>query len=96
MATLSKEDLEAGARIRAHLRQQMNDREIDRAELGRRIDADSGNTTRILDGGRIPRVGQIIRICRGLNINPTRLLEENPPAEFFEDDPVPPLWKPKR
>lgn len=89
MSTKSAEDLEAGARIRAHLRQQMKERGIDRAELARRILADNGNTTRILNGERVPGAGQILRICRGLKINPTRLLEEDPPAEFFRDDPLP-------
>jgi transcriptional regulator with XRE-family HTH domain len=95
MSSKSVEDLEAGARIRAHLRQQMKERGIDKAELARRIHADNGNTTRLLKGERVPGAGQILRICRGLKINPTRLLEENPPEEFFKDDQLPVVRKPK-
>lgn len=89
----SQEDIEAGARIRAHLRKQMKERSIDKAELARRIGADSGNTSRILSGARIPGAGQILRICRGLGINATALIEENPPAEFFAGEPVPPPYR---
>ena len=94
MSTKSPEDLWVGARIRAHLRQQMKDRGIDRAELARRIKADNGNTTRILNGERVPGAGQLLRICWGLNLTATRLLEENPPTVYFEGEPVPPVKSP--
>lgn len=85
MARYSAEDIEVGARIRAHLRQQMSERGIDRAEMARRIGASPSNVTRILQGERIPSAGQILRICRGLKINPTRLIEEDPPAAFRDE-----------
>ena len=78
------EDLEAEARIRAHLRQQMDERSLSRAELARRVGSDDGNMTRILDGSRGAGLGLVLRICRGLHITATRLLEEDPPARFFD------------
>lgn len=84
MPTKSTEDLEAGARIRGHLRQQMAERGINRAELARRIKADDGQLTRLLNGTRVPGAGQILRICRGLRLSATRLLEEEPAAKYRE------------
>jgi DNA-binding Xre family transcriptional regulator len=78
------EDYEAEARVRAHLRQQMHERKIDRAELARRIGSDDGNMTRILNGSRGIGLGLTLRISRALKITPTRLLEEDPPGEFSD------------
>lgn len=84
MPTKSVEDLEAGARIRGHLRQQMAERGISKAELSRRIQADDGQVTRLLNGSRVPGVGQVLRICRGLKISASRLLEEDPAPRYQE------------
>lgn len=84
MPRKTEDELEVGARIRAHLRREMKQRGIDAAELARKIEADDGNIYRILDGSRLPGLGQILRICRGLKINPTMLLEEDPPQEFWD------------
>jgi DNA-binding Xre family transcriptional regulator len=80
----SAEDLEANNRIRAHLRQQMEERSIDKAELARRVRINDGNLSRQLDDQRGFSVGQVLRICRSLKITPTRLLEEDPPARYFD------------
>lgn len=89
----SGEDLEAEARVRAHLRQQMRERSIDQAELARRIGSDDGNMSRILSGGRGIGLGQALRISRALKITPTRLLEEDPPDEFWDPGSRPPRDK---
>jgi len=80
----SEEDLEVEARIRAHLRQQMEERHITIAELARRIRTDDGNVNRILKGGRGLGLGIALRICRGLKITASRLLEEDPPARYSD------------
>jgi hypothetical protein len=85
LAKKSAEDLEANARIRAHLRQQIKDRGIDPAELARRIRVNDGNFSRQMAGSRGFSVGQVLRICRSLGFTATRLLEEDPPARFFDD-----------
>lgn len=80
------EDLEAEARIRAHLRHQMAERRITATELARRIKADDGNITRILGGTRgVKSLGQVLRICRGLGLTATRLLEEDAPPQYRDD-----------
>jgi DNA-binding Xre family transcriptional regulator len=84
MGAKSAEDLEAEARVRAHLRQQMDERSIHQTELAHRIGADDGNITRILGGERGIGLGLVLRICRALKITPTRLLEEDPPEKFFD------------
>jgi transcriptional regulator with XRE-family HTH domain len=83
----SVDDLALEKRIRAHLRQQMEDRAITPTELARRIGADDGNITRILSGERgIKSLGQVWRICDGLKITPTRLLTEDPPSKYWDDE----------
>lgn len=80
------EDLEAEARIRAHLRQQVKERNITPTELARRIGADDGNITRILKGTRgIKSLGQVLRICREMKLTATRLLEEDPPLQYRDE-----------
>lgn len=77
------EDLEAEARIRGHLRQQMAERGITQTELARRIGRDNGDIVRLLDGSRgIRSLGLVLRICRALKITPTRLLEENADPQY--------------
>lgn len=83
MGTKSPEDLEVEARIRAHLKQQMAERQIHQTELAHRIGCDDGNITRILKGERGFGLGQALRISRALKITPTRLLEEDPPDQYF-------------
>lgn len=78
------EDLEAEARVRAHLRQQMEERHISRAELARRIGSDDGNMTRLLNGTRGVGLGLVVRICRELSITPTRLLLEDPQPKYWD------------
>jgi transcriptional regulator with XRE-family HTH domain len=82
----SAEDLEGGARIRAHIRQAMHERGIDQAEVARRIGVKESTVSRILSAGRIPQVGIIIRISRGLKINYTKLLDEDASTEFWDEN----------
>jgi transcriptional regulator with XRE-family HTH domain len=83
VARKSDEDREVEERIRAHIRQQMHDRGIDKAEAARRVKSDNGNFSRILSGDRGIGPGLILRICKAFRITPTRLLEEDPPRAFF-------------
>jgi DNA-binding Xre family transcriptional regulator len=83
VARKSEDDRKVEARIRAHIRQQMRERSIDKAEAARRIRSDNGNFSRILNEGRGIGISLIMRICHGLKITPSRLLEEDPPSEFF-------------
>jgi transcriptional regulator with XRE-family HTH domain len=89
------EDIEAAARFRGHLRQQMSERAISRTELARRLDSDSGNLTRILNGERVPTIGMVLRACRVLRLSPTRVLEESPPPTF-DDTHNPPSKRGRR
>lgn len=83
----TSEDLEAERRIRGHLRQQMQERGITQTELARRIGRDDGDITRLLSGERgIRSLGLVLRICRTLQITATRLLEEDPPEEFSDEN----------
>lgn len=83
------DDLEAEARIRAHLKEAMDTREIDQTELARRLDVDDGDFSRKMRRERGFSVGLVLRICDVCQINPTRLLQENPPAKYWDVDPVP-------
>lgn len=92
VARKTEDDRRVEARIRAHIRQQMRERGIDKAEAARRIKSDNGNFSRILNEGRGIGISLIMRICDGLKITPSRLLEEDPPPEFFEagsEEPAP-------
>ena len=88
----SPEDLAVEERIRAHIRQQMRERGIDKAELSRRLRYDDAAVGRLLKGERGSiRPGLIVRIADALKITPTRLLLEDPPREFFaEGSELPP------
>lgn len=95
VADKSPEDREANARIRAWLRQVMDERGIDPAELARRVGAVSpgkkpSNFYRQMDGSRPFNAGMILRICEGCQLTPTRLLEENPDPRFWDISPIPP------
>lgn len=95
VADKTAEDREANARIRAWLRWSMKDRGIEPAELARRIGAvpagqKPSNFYRQLDGSRPFNAGLILRICDGCQITPTRLLQENPEAQFWDITPIPP------
>jgi len=85
--TTTTEDLEAEARVRAHLRQKMQERGINQGELARRVGSSEGNMSRLLRGERGFGLGLVLRICRALEVTPTRLLEENPPERFFDAQP---------
>lgn len=86
----TEEDLRVERRIRAHLRQQMESREIDMTELAKRIGYDNGAMSRVLRGERGIGLGLVLRIVNGLHITASRLLEEDPAAEFFGQDDAPP------
>ena len=86
VAARDEDDLLAAARVRAHLREQMALRGINRTELAKRIGQSKQNAGKILNGTRGLGLGVALKICRGLRITATRLLEEDPPDEFWGDD----------
>lgn len=80
------EELEAEAKVRAHLRQQMEERDIDQAELASLLDTTEATVSRILSGDRGIGLGLFVRICRRLGVTATRLLEHAPPVGFSDDE----------
>lgn len=72
------------ARIRAHIRWQMHDRGINQAGVCRLTGVDDGNLTRILNEGRGIGFSTLLKLCNGLKITPTRILETNPPKRFWD------------
>lgn len=70
-------------RIRAHVRQQMDERGIDQAEVSRLTDVDDGLLSRILNADRGIGLATLLKLCKGLKITPSRILETDPPAEFW-------------
>jgi transcriptional regulator with XRE-family HTH domain len=84
----SQADKEAEARVRAHVRQQMKERGILQAEVAKITRVDDGLLSRILAGDRGAGLGTVLKLCKGLKITPTRMLETDPPSEFWgPDDP---------
>jgi len=65
----------------------MQERGINQGELARRVGSSEGNMSRLLRGERGFGLGLVLRICRALEVTPTRLLEENPPERFFDAQP---------
>jgi transcriptional regulator with XRE-family HTH domain len=96
MAGKSEDDVSAMRRIRAHFRQQMAERGLSQNELGSRCGLSSGTISKIMTADRGVKVGIVLKLLRGLGISGTRLLEENPPEQFFNGDPVPPPLRPRR
>jgi transcriptional regulator with XRE-family HTH domain len=81
-------DREAEARTRAHVRQQMDERGIDQAEVCRMTTVDDGLLSRILTSERGIGLGTLLKLCKGLKITPTRMLETDPPLKYWgENDP---------
>lgn len=85
MSRKSEGDLQIEERIRAHVREEMHDREITKAELARLADINDGHLGRILDGERGIGFVVLLKLCRGLKISPTRMLESNPPRKYWHD-----------
>lgn len=86
--TKKAEEIEAERRVRGHLRQQMAQRNINQAELARRLKTSEAVVSLFLSGERGLKVWLILRICRSLGFTATHLLEEDPPARYL-DDPSP-------
>jgi transcriptional regulator with XRE-family HTH domain len=91
----SEADKHVEDRIRAHVRQQMDERGIDAAEVSRRTGVDDGLLSRVLSGERGIGFATLLKFCDGLKITPTRILETDPPAEYWapDDRPGPPRDK---
>lgn len=92
----SEEDREAMRRIRAHFRQQMEERGLSQNLLAAHCGISSGTISKIMTSDRGTKVGIVLKLLLGLGISATRLLEENPPDRFFEDEPVPPPLRRKQ
>lgn len=85
----SEADRHIENRIRAHIRQQMEERGIDQAEVARLTDVDDGLLSRILGETRGVGLATLLKLCQGLKITPSRILETDPPSKFWgsEDPP---------
>lgn len=84
VAAPTEDDLFVANRIRAHMRREMHERHITKAELARKLEADDGNVGRILNGGRGIGLALFRRICGALDLNPTRVLRDDPPPRFWD------------
>lgn len=82
---------QVSARVRAYLREAMEEREYDKATMSRLLGINDANLGRLLNGERKKfSAGMIVLISRICQVNPTRLLYKNPPTRFFEGEDPPP------
>lgn len=79
------EEIEVDARVRAHLRHQMDVRRINEAELARRLKTSQAVISRFMNQKAALRIWLAVRICKGLGFTMTHLLEEDPPAKYRDD-----------
>jgi transcriptional regulator with XRE-family HTH domain len=88
---ISQDDIDGMRRVRAHIRAAAKDKGVSQNALAQRCGLTSGRMSKIMSpAGPVIKVGTMLQLLRGLGITATRLLEENPGAEFFEGDPIPP------
>jgi transcriptional regulator with XRE-family HTH domain len=83
MSRKSEEDRAVEERIRAHLRQALHERGTSENKLAAKLGVSQSNLNRILNGNRGVGLSLILKIVRGLPIEPVRLLDEDPPRRFF-------------
>lgn len=80
------EDYEAAYKIRAHLRRERRDRKLTKEALAELLGTDGGNLGRLLSGERISfTAGMVLQISRKLGVNPSLLLEGDPPAKYVDE-----------
>lgn len=91
----SEADKHVEERIRAHVRQQMEERGIDQAEVSRLTGVDDGLLSRILYKDRGIGFTTLLKFCIGLKITPTRMLESDPPPKYWTSDHLPPQAPPR-
>lgn len=93
VGTKSEADRHIENRIRAHIRQEMDERGIDAAEVSRITGVDDGLLSRILGETRGVGLATLLKLCEGLKVTPTRMLETDPPSKYWghpdpgQDDP---------
>ena len=85
MPRKSESDRHIEERIRAHIREEMADRQIKQAEVAELTGIDDGHLSRILEGERGVGFTTLLKLCRGLGITPTRMLESDPPLRYWRD-----------
>jgi transcriptional regulator with XRE-family HTH domain len=90
MAGKATSEDEISSRIRAWLREAMEDRGYDKATMARALGVDDGNYGRLLTGERKKfTAGMVVAVAKLCQISPTRLLHTNPPARFFKGEEPP-------
>lgn len=77
------------ARVRAYLREYMEERGIGQVELAARLEITQGHVSKILSRDRGVGLGLALRVSRLLRVSMPRLLEEDPPAKFWDADDLP-------
>jgi transcriptional regulator with XRE-family HTH domain len=92
----TKEEREYEARVLAHIRQQMEEREWSQNDMAEHLGIKSGTLSAYLRGYRGMKLGFVMRVSKRLGINPTRLLEGEVPEQFWhqpeeEESGAPPL-----
>lgn len=78
MGTKSAEDLEAQAKIRAHLMAYKNARELSEAALARRLGTSQPNMNRQLKGARGMSAGFLLRVRTKLHMSIDQIFDEPP------------------
>lgn len=90
-----QEEREYEDRVRAHIRQQMDERGWSQNDMAAHLGVKSGTLSAYLTSGRGMKLGFVMRVSKKLGINPTRLLEGEVPERFWhqpeEGETSPPL-----
>lgn len=89
MPRKSQGDKMVEARIRAHVREAMHERGADQAKICALTGIDDGHMSRIIAGTRGIGFTTLLKLCKGLKITPTRMLETNPPKRFWDVEELP-------
>ena len=77
------------ARIRAYLREYMEDREVSQLELAERLGMSQSTISKFLSRERGAGLGMALKISRLLRVSMPRLLEEDPSEKFWDEEDLP-------
>ena len=76
-------------RIRAYLREYLDERQIGQVDLAARLEVTQGTVSRALKGERGIGLGLALRISRLIRVSMPRMLEEDPPERFWSPGTYP-------